>query len=238
VELLVVIAIIAILAALLMPAFSKARAIANSGTCKSRLRQIGLGMAMYLSESRRYPPMWDTDTSQSCFEKFYPYYPLSCTNASWHCPTYIANKGTVKFSTSPQERICTSYSYNWRGTGRKAQYGLNFGLGHLPRNAAPEPEVLAPSEMYTVADSRPIRSDQPDAIEGDIKMQIYGFAEKLQESAPSHSQGYNVLFGDGHVALLKRRDYLYPPRSAQHWNRDNQPHPETWAPADQWAVQQ
>jgi len=27
---------------------------------------------------------------------------------------------------------------------------------------------------------------------------------------------------------VPRSDYLYPPRSARHWNRDNKPHPETW----------
>jgi prepilin-type processing-associated H-X9-DG protein len=89
--------------------------------------------------------------------------------------------------------------------------------------------------MYTVVDTRPIRSDHGDTIEGDIKMLIYSFGE-LPESAPPHCQSYNVLFGDGHVVLERRRDYLCPPRSAHHWNRDNQPHLETWAPANQWAV--
>jgi hypothetical protein len=40
-----------------------------------------------------------------------------------------------------------------------------------------------------------------------------------------------------HVALIKRKDYLFPPRTGQNWNKDNQPHPEAWAPTNQWAVQ-
>ncbi len=59
----------------------------------------------------------------------------------------------------------------------------------------------------------------------------------LTEAAPPHSQGYNLLFNDAHVALVKRKDYLYPPRTAHHWNRDNQPHPELWSPTSHWAVQ-
>jgi hypothetical protein len=31
-----------------------------------------------------------------------------------------------------------------------------------------------------------------------------------------------------HAASVRRSDYLFLPRSAQHWNRDNRPHPETW----------
>jgi hypothetical protein len=47
-----------------------------------------------------------------------------------------------------------------------------------------------------------------------------------------------MLYGDGHVALLKRSDYLFPPRTARNWKCDNQPHEETWAPGSEWAVPQ
>jgi ATP adenylyltransferase len=31
------------------------------------------------------------------------------------------------------------------------------------------------------------------------------------EMAPPHGQGYNILFGDGHVTVVKRNEYLFPP---------------------------
>ncbi|HEV8291405.1 MAG TPA: DUF1559 domain-containing protein [Tepidisphaeraceae bacterium] len=55
VELLVVIGIIAILIAILLPSVSRAREQANRTRCENNVRQIGLALAVYVSDHGEYP---------------------------------------------------------------------------------------------------------------------------------------------------------------------------------------
>jgi len=62
-EMLVVIAIIAVLAAMLLPALSKAKMKATSAVCISSHKQFGLAWTMYASDSR------DTLVNIKCLKK-------------------------------------------------------------------------------------------------------------------------------------------------------------------------
>lgn len=247
IELLVVIAIVGILAALLFPALSRARKDGQSVSCKNHLRQVGLSLAMYVADHHYYPPMGDRDAGafQTCFDRLSPYAPLNWTNSSWHCPAYIANNGVIGLTVRPGggATIHTSYSYN--GLGIAGYHGSpRLGLGsHGRASRVSESEVRAPSEMFTVADCRPYQvPSKLDAgmtgLIGFIYMQpYYAYSVGDGETPPLHGDGYNILFGDGHVVVVKRNDLLFPPRTAQNWNRDDQLHPEAWAPRNLWALQ-
>jgi len=199
---------------------------------------------MYVQDNGYYPPLAERGTTTLCFDRLSPYYPLNWTNESWNCPAYITHGGIVSRDRVMTNSAGISYSYNYMGTatgfsGSPKSVFKPLGLGSLPKYSRKEMAVWAPSDMYAVADAR--CEAVGTEIAGVIKMSIWSISAYTyfagKEANPPHRQGYNILFCDGHVIFVKRRDYLYPPQSASNWNCDRQPHPETWAPTNLWAVQ-
>jgi prepilin-type N-terminal cleavage/methylation domain-containing protein/prepilin-type processing-associated H-X9-DG protein len=94
VELLVVISVIGILAAMLLPVFSKAKESAKATQCLSNLRQLGLGLQLFVDQNKqRLPVMYDRPVSTNSFLTNFPSSPnvvLSNFVGSplvWRCPS-------------------------------------------------------------------------------------------------------------------------------------------------------
>jgi prepilin-type N-terminal cleavage/methylation domain-containing protein/prepilin-type processing-associated H-X9-DG protein len=113
IELLVVIAIIAILAALLLPALSRAKAAAQGIACRNNLKQWGLATHLYVTEHEDYLP---TDGSASG----------SSTTAGWYVdlpkelglPTYAEMSWRTNATIEPGNTvwICPSNTRRSNGT--------------------------------------------------------------------------------------------------------------------------
>lgn len=84
IELLVVIAIIAILASMLLPALTRARASSRSAVCRSNLRQVGLAWELYLGDhDDRFPDRRDLKSMLPGGYKPWSTWPRSDPRAGW-----------------------------------------------------------------------------------------------------------------------------------------------------------
>ncbi len=136
IELLVVIAIIAILAALLLPALSRAKESGKRAVCKSNMRQIAMGVLMYANDYQNsFPPA----ESHLAWVQIYVYQYLTTTvrmsTNSLECPDY-ANFIDPSFAGSPgMVYVDTSVNPPVRARlGYYSLWGLNTTTDLRPRD--------------------------------------------------------------------------------------------------------
>jgi prepilin-type N-terminal cleavage/methylation domain-containing protein/prepilin-type processing-associated H-X9-DG protein len=201
IELLVTIAVISILAAILFPVFARARENARRSACMSNLKQIGLGVMMYVQDyDERYPQFLNYVTGTTWVDTTAPY--IKSTQVSY-CPS-------------------TGYQNTLNGN-----YGANdqmFKRSDLTPNSISMAAIPAPSTIYMILDYSIYYATQsnissavngggwyylPGAGAGGANTYCNGITavtgmDRLSDcNNGRHFGGVNVTFADGHVKWLR-----------------------------------
>ncbi len=262
IELLVVIAIIGILAGLLLPALSRAKATAHKTVCLNNQRQIGIARQLYATDNDGFLVTGGDWNSPLCYS-----YLDGQTNlfncpaekrgrvlrllqaGGWSVPSphhfgflgrrfwpwgYVQNDGGLKPTRlSKFEQIFK----HWGISGSPLRpMGLTRGLR--------ESAVVSPSRMIAQADgSYFVRSHT-----GGIAISLGGFDGISSSGVPvdvarRHSGQVNILFADGHVGSETLYQMLYPSLenwtrfnydNRQHWRDGEMPSSSGWEPPTPW----
>ncbi len=133
VELLVAIAIIAVLAALLLPAFGKGKESARSAACLGNLHQIGLALQLYVDENHNHlPVMYDAPDPSNA-----PPVALPSIDV-----VLAGQLGSPRILLCPSDnrqifqQTKSSYSWNSLVNGQDADH-LSMMASHLPPTKVP-----------------------------------------------------------------------------------------------------
>ena len=218
IELLVVIAIIAILAAILFPAFARARENARRASCMSNLKQIGLGVLQYTQDyDERYPvSTYGTGASTNTAEpagKYAVDWSSYDATPDRHWYTWMdfifpyVKSVQIYDCPSVTDRARSSYGYSIAFSGRANLYNVDKSqpntMNSPPINLA---QLTRASEIIMITEFNGVEIN----IETKANYLPTRGAIRLAEVAP-HLDGGNQLYSDGHVKWMSKSIILAIP---------------------------
>lgn len=241
IELLVVITIIAILASLLLPALSQAKAAARAAECRNNLHTLGLALRMYVDASSHFPPTIGVGTLG--FDAAYGWLMLDDWKGKLIPHVGVRGGNFADISAMMRTLRCPQQVSNDEGKCGNGQYACNasgtapfktsanLGLGGSREGWSVQPTAescaLAPGDLIAMGDITP-------GFTAGAMFWTSGYFDICSSNrwfwpGTSHNGQANMLFCDGHVESARQANWVSASDTARRrWNNDHEPHPETW----------
>ncbi len=203
IELLVVIAIIAILAAILFPVFARAREKARQSSCQSNVKQLGLGLLMYLQDYDERMVLWNAGPEGAGWAKLIQ--PYLKNVQLLYCPSK-----SYRFTCTTSARS-ECYMTSWLNSVGSGGAGYSINFMYLPYQTVywgvctrALGDFTVPAQTIMAGDGHCYRLWGQDWITG--------FNAGTNINYNPHNGGANFVYVDGHAKWqnqVKQADLTY-----------------------------
>lgn len=205
IELLVVIAIIAILAAMLLPALSRAREQARRASCVNNLRQIGLAMEMYLQDFDEYFMQTDAGGGFLWYTRLFPY--LGAGDFSQN-NAYIGEYPVFNCPSDPHFNYPGASGYDAPSYGWNWLYLVHWGPHRRTQLQNPSGTILIADSGHAGGTGETTGSSYHIGPNYLGSLQIF----------PRHLDGANILWVDGRVISVTQNELLDINTDSTRWH--------------------
>lgn len=199
IELLVVIAIIAILAAIIFPAFAQAREKARQAQCINNLKQLGLAFSMYTDDNDDLMPGATDGTAGAGLYGGWVYYSQFTDYVNNMPPLFDVTKGAIyPYIKSRQVFVCPDDSLAFKSN---LSYALNSCVETNANNTTLDPHVGKPLSKFNNPSDMMLLGEEATGLFGIEESTNDGYLSLAYGDGIStrHNGGSEVLFLDDHA---------------------------------------
>jgi len=210
VELLVVIAIIAILAALLLPALSRAKQKAYTVICLNNTKQLSVAWSMYPGDNQDVLPVNPPASPAGCWVRGFQ--DMSGANSD-NTNQALLIQGTLGPYTSKSVNVyhCPADSSAAPGQSlRLRTYSMNAFVGSIPfAGSAVYRNFLRQGDIHNTSTTFTLLEEHPDSINDGWFLPVLGATDTADwQDLPAsyHNRCGCITFADGHSEIHKWQD--------------------------------